>query len=241
MSWLGTGERMHCFVISSVLIGAFLSPNVTHHCNAPRQRLKTRFGQGYQIEMKIRHAANGDSDVNSTSLQILNKLGLIDDCEDMESVDVDGLASETFLHLDQVKSVCKHLTNDEYLANIVDVDDPNGYHIHKSAESPIGVSVSELVGFCVEEMRLKSLLDFILNSYSSATLRERQDVKVRFEISSEGVTISSVFANIEGHKDELMIDDYGVSQTSLEQVFNMHAAEAEKAKHNTIDGVQARE
>mmetsp|Transcript_28196 Transcript_28196/g.58760 ORF Transcript_28196/g.58760 Transcript_28196/m.58760 type:complete len:1961 (+) Transcript_28196:86-5968(+) len=210
-------------------------------CLGSAQRLKTRFGQGYQIEMKIRHAANGDGDVNSTSLQILNKLGLIGDCEDMESVDIDGLTSETFLHLDQVKSVCKHLTNDEYLANMVDVDNPNGYHIHKCAESPIGVSVSELVGFCVEEMRLKSLLDFILNRYSSATLRERQDVKVRFEISSEGVTISSVFANIEGHKDELMIDDYGVSQTSLEQVFNMHAAEAEKAKHNTIDGVQARE
>ena len=35
-----------------------------------------------------------------------------------------------------------------------------------------------------------------------------------------------------------MIEDYGVSQTSLEQVFNMHAAEAEKAKQNTADGVR---
>jgi hypothetical protein len=28
-----------------------------------------------------------------------------------------------------------------------------------------------------------------------------------------------------------MLSDYGVSQTTLEQVFNMHAAEAEKMKH----------
>jgi hypothetical protein len=41
---------------------------------------------------------------------------------------------------------------------------------------------------------------------------------------------------VEGNKDRLKLDDYGVSQTSLEQVFNMHAAEAEKFKHTRNDG-----
>jgi hypothetical protein len=54
-------------------------------------------------------------------------------------------------------------------------------------------------------------------------------------VGSTGVRISSIFARIEANKEFLMLADYGVSQTSLEQVFNMHAAEAEKLKLGTND------
>jgi hypothetical protein len=50
-------------------------------------------------------------------------------------------------------------------------------------------------------------------------------------VSSDGVRIASIFGSIEASKDDLRLADYGVSQTSLEQVFNMHAAEAERVKH----------
>ena len=36
--------------------------------------------------------------------------------------------------------------------------------------------------------------------------------------------------NIEEKKDELNLQDYGISQTTLEQVFNMHAAAEEELK-----------
>ena len=186
--------------------------------------------------MKIKHPVDEDNDVHSTTVSILRHLSVIDDSiGDIESGEILKLASETYLNLDQVKEACRDLTGDDYLSNTVDPDNPHGYNIYKSAESLVGVAVDEFVGFCVEELRLKALVDFFQSSYSSAVLRERQDVKVRFEISSEGVTISSVFANIEKHKDELMMDDYGVSQTSLEQVFNMHAAQAEKDKQDVIE------
>jgi hypothetical protein len=67
-------------------------------------------------------------------------------------------------------------------------------------------------------------------------LRERQDVKARYEVGAAGVRISSIFGKIEENKGRLKLSDYGVSQTSLEQVFNMHAAEAEKLKYGTTDG-----
>lgn len=47
--------------------------------------------------------------------------------------------------------------------------------------------------------------------------------------------ISALFGTIEENRETLKLADYGVSQTSLEQVFNMHAAEAEKRKENTVD------
>mmetsp|Transcript_25995 Transcript_25995/g.47138 ORF Transcript_25995/g.47138 Transcript_25995/m.47138 type:complete len:648 (-) Transcript_25995:149-2092(-) len=198
-------------------------------CLGSSQHLKNRFGQGYQIEMKVKHPDDEDHDVLKATRKILQNLHVI--IEDIEGVDLHALASETNITLDQVKQVCDNLTGDDSLSKIINTDHPSGYHIFRLANLPVGIAVDELVGFCVEEIRVKAVIDF-LTSYHSAILRERQDVKVRFEISSDGVTISSVFAKIEERKEELMIDDYGVSQTSLEQVFNSFAAVAEKEKEN---------
>ena len=196
--------------------------------------MKNRFGQGYQIEMKVRHPVDEDIDVLNTTQHILQDLTVLS--EDVEAMELHRLAEDTIINLEQVKEACTNLTGDDYLSEMVSSNNPNGYHIYKLAESPLGITVDELVGFCVVELRVKALVDFFESSYNSAILRERQDVKVRFEISSDGVTISSVFANIEKHKEELKMDDYGVSQTSLEQVFNSFAAVAEIEKKNTVDG-----
>lgn len=77
---------------------------------------------------------------------------------------------------------------------------------------------------------------FVAEHYPSHVLRERQDNKARYEVSSQNIRISSIFASIEAAKEELRLADYGVSQTSLEQVFNMHAAEAERLKEGRDDG-----
>jgi hypothetical protein len=71
-------------------------------------------------------------------------------------------------------------------------------------------------------------LEVFMNEHypSCALRRERQDSKARYEVSSEGVRILIVFAGIEANKEDLRMADYDASQTSLVQVFNMHAAEA---------------
>merc|ERR1712194_128260 len=202
---------------------------------------KTRFGRGYQIEMKVQHAEDEDGDVQSTLTNILHFL-------EMEVAvtpeDTGGdrrlsrtnsalIAADTSMKLEQAKQACQHLTGDSFLSEMLDPVNSVGYHIYKSASSLVGVAADDLAAFCVEELRMKSLIDFFNESYSTAILRERQANKARFEIGSDGVNMSSVFANIEENKARLMLDDYGVSQTSLEQVFNMHAAEAEEAKKKT--------
>lgn len=82
---------------------------------------------------------------------------------------------------------------------------------------------------------MKELHSFITERYPDSVLRERQDMKARFEVNSKGVSIAQIFSSIEENKEALRLSDYGVSQTSLEQVFNMHAAEAEKLKHGRMD------
>merc|ERR1712150_173855 len=110
-----------------------------------------------------------------------------------------------------------------------------GYNIWKNASSGLQ-TLDELAVFCASEIRMMKIEQFIKDSSPDSVLRERQDNKSRYEVSSENVRISSIFESIEALKEELLLADYGVSQTSLEQVFNMHAAEAEKLKQGRNDG-----
>merc|ERR1712232_64031 len=98
----------------------------------------------------------------------------------------------------------------------------------KEAKSPTGINLGELAEFATTELRMRLLYDFINTAYPNNILRERQDSKTRYEVSSKDVRIGDIFAAIEDNKARLMVAEYGVSQTSLEQVFNIHAAEAEK-------------
>jgi hypothetical protein len=59
--------------------------------------------------------------------------------------------------------------------------------------------------------------------------------RLRFEVPSQGITIASLFRLMESNQAALKLEDYSISQTSLEQVFNVHAAEDDKRKKERMD------
>lgn len=199
-------------------------------CLGSAQHLKTRFGQGYQVEMKLLLVSTTDNDYVAT-------LAKLQEGTAAAGGEEGGVPpEEVFLNLGEVITALQSLTGDDYLAGIIDPSNQIGYPVYKSATSPVGVPLDNVASFATEELRMKNLTEFFESSYESAQLRERQETKVRYEIgSSDGLRISQIFANIEQHKTELMLADYGVSQTSLEQVFNFFAAEAEMRKQGTLD------
>eukprot|EP00550_Attheya_septentrionalis_P003060 CAMPEP_0198282180 /NCGR_PEP_ID=MMETSP1449-20131203/2021_1 /TAXON_ID=420275 /ORGANISM="Attheya septentrionalis, Strain CCMP2084" /LENGTH=1933 /DNA_ID=CAMNT_0043978311 /DNA_START=256 /DNA_END=6057 /DNA_ORIENTATION=+ len=204
-------------------------------CLGSAQHLKSRFGKGFQVELKLANVNDDDEDFQAAEKAIVLSVGLDENMDDVEAAH--AFAEATFLNLEKAKNAVTSLTGNEDLANMIDGANPTGYVVYKSASSDIGVSADELAVFAVEEMRMKAVLDFFQSQYGeTAVLRERQDSKVRFEVGSENIKVSALFGDIEEHKERLHLTDYGVSQTSLEQVFNMHAAEAEERKHNTDDG-----
>ena len=203
-------------------------------CLGSAQRLKSKFGQGYQVEMKIKNVEASDEDY-------LNNLASIARAANIElpqNTDEEGALGhdEIFLNMEQTTTALSTLTEDHYLTGMVNEDDPNGYLIFKEASSPVGVDIDSLTSFATSELRMRNLNAFVEKHYPNSILRERQDTKARYEVSSEGVKIASIFGSIEENKSSLIVAEYGVSQTSLEQVFNMHAAEAEKLKQGKNDG-----
>jgi ATP-binding cassette subfamily A (ABC1) protein 3 len=200
-------------------------------CLGSAQHLKDKFGQGYQVEMKAESAERHDDDyvLNASSLAA-SKLGRSDEEAVAAAADDD-----LFFNNQEAIVALQTLTGNDLLSKMVSAEYPAGYNIWKDSMSPVGVSLDELAGFATGELRMNKIESFVSEKFQNHVLRERQDMKVRYEVSSEGCRISNIFATIEAKKAELQLSDYGVSQTSLEQVFNMHAAEAEKMKEGRDD------
>jgi len=207
-------------------------------CVGSAQHLKTRFGQGYQVELKVKDVKDSDEDFKLIVAKLLHSRGSSSSQELVVTAGVEEGATkfeDIFLNLYQARHALGVLTGDDYLSSMLTATDPTGYVAWKSASTTVGIPLDELTDFAAEELRMKSLKEFIETTYANTTLRERQDNKVRYEVGSKDLRISSLFATIEENKEKLLLSDYGISQTSLEQVFNMHAAEAEKLKQGTND------
>jgi ATP-binding cassette, subfamily A (ABC1), member 3 len=219
-------------------------------CLGSAQHLKNKFGQGFQVELKIDLVVPEDEDYirNATVLARSKGVRFGGDEENRRTMTV-AESEEVFFNLDEVKTAILALTAEiaeplvvgevddgTYLVNMITAENPLGYNVWKNATSGAGMeALDELAAFCTSELRMRKLAKFVKLKYPTCVLRERQDNKARYEVASDGVRISSIFANIETNKEELFLADYGVSQTSLEQVFNMHAAEAERLKEGRDD------
>ncbi|PIK54928.1 putative ATP-binding cassette sub-family A member 3 [Apostichopus japonicus] len=66
---------------------------------------------------------------------------------------------------------------------------------------------------------LEPLKEFIRTNFPGAKLKDEHQNMVHYHITTEGLTWGQVFGDMERNKTELAIEDYSVSQTSLEQVF----------------------
>jgi ATP-binding cassette, subfamily A (ABC1), member 3 len=198
-------------------------------CLGSAQHLKNKFGQGYQIELKANAIDHTDGDFvqNARSLAAFKGTAF---GEETAVLDV----SLTF-NLFEVIGALNRLTSDIYLSSMISETHPQGSNVWRDTSSAAGISLTALATFCTAELRMRNLSSFVTSEFPNNVLRERQDLKVRYEVSNEGLRISEIFSKIESQKQKLRLADYGVSQTSLEQVFNRHAAEAEDRKQGTND------
>jgi ATP-binding cassette, subfamily A (ABC1), member 3 len=201
-------------------------------CLGSAQHLKNKFGQGFQLELKSRLADVNDDDyiLNAAILaRSITSAGA-----DVEAAVTSG--SEICFNETQCREALMKLTNSDLLSGLIvgDSDSP-GYCIWRDANTPAGVTLDAVTSFATIELRMCFISDFVTDHFPVHVLRERQDTRTRYEVSAEGLRISAIFALVEMKKEELRLSDYGVSQTSLEQVFNMHAAEAEKLKQGSDD------
>jgi ATP-binding cassette, subfamily A (ABC1), member 3 len=200
-------------------------------CVGSAQHLKDKFGQGFQLELKTKLVDKTDVDYIRNKISLAKSMGVNLDVDE-ESNDIGE--SSVFKGLQDLFTALTSVSPDGHLVSLVNESNPSGYTIYKNATNGVA-TLDEIASFVTNEMRVRNVETFIEATYTHSIVRERQDTKVRYEVNAKDIRISQLFATIEENKDRLWLADYGISQTSLEQVFNMHAAEAEKLKEGRDD------
>jgi ABC-type multidrug transport system ATPase subunit len=109
-------------------------------CLGSAQHLKSKFGQGFQVELKVRNVDPKEEDYNSNLRAIAGAVGVrpppivVEGVEDEESaVPESAPTAEVFLNLQQTLSALQSLTGDDFLASKLHPDEPAGFVIHKES------------------------------------------------------------------------------------------------------------
>jgi len=184
-------------------------------CLGSAQHLKGRYGQGYQFEAKL----------------------VAEDPDEIEAL-VQSSGLEKKITGQNAAQACATLGKATFAAHIT-AEDPVGYNLYRSfLPSGAGfVSSTEFIAWFKAQERVTAVTESFTQKWSDARLVERHDRNLRFQFGSTGgIQLETVFSFIEQHRTTLGIDDYAVSQTSLEQIFNGFAGQQEE-ETNAVRGM----
>ncbi|TYZ67280.1 hypothetical protein PybrP1_002795 [[Pythium] brassicae (nom. inval.)] len=93
-----------------------------------------------------------------------------------------------------------------------------------------GVSADVLSAWWVSESRGEALRTFFCTEFPGSALVEQQGEHFRFQVPKHALRPSAIFALLESAKTSLHVSEYGVSDTSLEHIFNGMAAQQEEER-----------
>ena len=216
-------------------------------CLGSAQRLRTKYGRGYQIEI-------GMAVPNSTSIskeciqlkQLMTSNGQVaaTDENDRETADMDTNVEATLSsehinnHFDDIQlsqenilDIFNKLGKVEWRDRLK--SDDNGADLVTALDSHGYVTLKHLASWTLLEIINDDISTFFTDTFGTFKVHERQPTKLRMEISADLVDgtrrpVSSIFKAIESQKTRLHIQEYAMAQTSLEQIFNHFAAQQEE-------------
>jgi ATP-binding cassette subfamily A (ABC1) protein 3 len=78
--------------------------------------------------------------------------------------------------------------------------------------------------------RVENFIAFVNGTFVGCELKDRHEGLLHYHIPSDALTWSQIFGIVELAKAKYFIEDYSVSQTSLEQVFISFARPQHRAR-----------
>jgi len=83
----------------------------------------------------------------------------------------------------------------------------------------VGLSGYTVEMRCTKSNALEGVHQFMLLKFPNSRMEEEHLTRVKYSIPVKDFTLSQVFGTLETEKLRLGLEDYSVSQSSLEQVF----------------------
>merc|ERR1712107_290304 len=125
-----------------------------------------------------------------------------------------------------LESVMKEAGRSEWTYKVAKGE--SGAMIYGTIMNAGAVSRRDLAWWLAVEDRVNGLDEFLAGQFPSRVCHEVNGVKVRYEVPSNQHSLGDVFDLVENKKTELNVEDYSISQASLDQIFNQFAAKQYK-------------
>ena len=146
-------------------------------CLGSAQHLKSRFGKGWQVEVKVLEASDVEDDYRQALASFISQKST------QTAVDEEnGHLEEVYFSYEEAVKALDNLEGESHCSSMINENDANGYVVWKDAKSSIGVNASTLASFYVQEQRVKSFIDFIISKYPDTLLREKNFNRCAFLI-----------------------------------------------------------
>lgn len=197
-------------------------------CLGSNQRLKARYGHGYQLEVKLKQP----SDESIAAMVSEEALSLISSQEELVSV-------------------CQRLGDVERGA-LVREDCEEGYAMYSTLQQNGSIRADQFAHWWLLETASDTLMAQLKTALTASDdnavqLLERHDRSFRFRIQMDEdpdgratTSVASFFAVMEEQvkgSGAVAVEEYSLSQTSLEQIFNQFAA-LQQEETGVVRGLQ---
>lgn len=214
-------------------IVCFAVVNGKLRCLGPSQRLKLRFGNGFEVNIRtqlpsaaaLMRVANALSqagvlpDVGSTAMGPFHVSAGESPKDDDEVLErLTAVALKAPLH-----NYCVALGKP--LRSQIIAPNRDGSMLHDQLQSEGQVSLRMFADWWLAEDYAEALHAFMEREFTAPILLERSTAhNFRFRIMDVEMPLSELFGRFENHVAALNIKDYSIGQTTLEQIFNQFAA-----------------
>ena len=192
-------------------------------CIGSIQHLKSRFGKGFMVELKLHFPEKSviKQFVEDNSIQA--SVPILQNEEVLES------GPSAYL-----MQLCTQLGKPERHRLLMPTAG-GGSRAHVDGNTLKDTVFAE---WWLNEDSFRVISNFFDEHFPGNQLLERHDSKLRYSVpKTETTRLSSLFSVFEDNKQELDISEYSVSQTTLEQIFNTFASkqEEEKGRARAVD------
>ena len=159
--------------------------------------------------------------LKSSASDVLERI----DHESLEEVEekVDEILLHTIVQMSHIEDICSQLGKIERVALLI--ANRKGGSVIAAVDADGGVSLKTFLEWWVAEDHACKISEFMHNQFKGSIMLERSTANsFRYRIPVVGAYLADIFEKFESNKGVLMLDDYAVGQTTLEQIFNQFAS-----------------
>lgn len=170
-------------------------------CFGPATHIKDKFGTGYEMEFKIRSLKQAELD------------------QAIEYAKGTGLPFPL-----NVANIRFYLQNNGH-ADLAEEITPDGIgsEFYNLEAQRIQIREEEFFQWVFTESKGNALIDFIETKFKQMDIIEHYNNSWKLKLSRDDYSIGFLFGMMEDVKEEYEVNEYQVSQTTLEQIFNNFA------------------